>query len=200
MSELVLIYKKFERIWHWSQAFLIFALFFTGLEVHGLFNCFGFEKAVYYHELLAWVWAILILFVFFWIITTGEWKQFMPTQKNLFAVMRYYGYGIFKGEHHPHKKTELSKMNPLQRLTYVAFKLFLIPLQIATGFLYYYFPELADNFFGGRLDMIAILHTFGSYLIISFALIHIYMTTTGHTVFSNVKAMITGYEDLSKDH
>jgi hypothetical protein len=31
-----------------------------------------------------------------------------------------------------------------------------------------------------------------------FAIIHIYMTTTGTTPISNLKAMITGYEELEE--
>ena len=31
-----------------------------------------------------------------------------------------------------------------------------------------------------------------------FVIIHIYMTTTGHTVFTHIKAMITGWEDVGE--
>ena len=45
----VMMYKRFERLWHWSQAFLIIAMMVTGLEVHGTYDLFGFEKAVDLH-------------------------------------------------------------------------------------------------------------------------------------------------------
>jgi thiosulfate reductase cytochrome b subunit len=32
-----------------------------------------------------------------------------------------------------------------------------------------------------------------------FLVIHVYMTTTGHTPTSNIRAMITGYEDLEEE-
>jgi len=30
-------------------------------------------------------------------------------------------------------------------------------------------------------------------------LFHIYMTTTGHTLFAHIKAMITGWEEVEED-
>ncbi len=41
----------------------------------------------------------------------------------------------------------------------------------------------------------AIIHTAIAFLVLSFVIGHIYMTTTGHTVFANIKAMITGWEE-----
>ena len=44
------------------------------------------------------------------------------------------------------------------------------------------------------LNVLAVLHMVGAYAIVQFLLIHIYMTTTGHTIFAHLKAMITGWE------
>jgi cytochrome b subunit of formate dehydrogenase len=49
------------------------------------------------------------------------------------------------------------------------------------------------------LETVAFLHTLGAYLIIMFAIVHVYMTTTGETPTSNIRAMITGYEDLEDE-
>ena len=129
MSERVMIYKRFERFWHWTQAALIIMLAVTGFEVHGSFRLLGFEAAVSLHELLAWLLITLIVFAVFWHFTTGEWRQYIPRRGHLGAMLRYYLKGIFRGEAHPVKKTELSKLNPLQRLTYLGLKLAVIPLQ-----------------------------------------------------------------------
>ena len=40
----------------------------------------------------------------------------------------------------------------------------------------------------------------GAYLITAFFFIHVYLTTTGHTVFAHIKAMITGWEEVDDHH
>ncbi len=198
----VYIYSRFERFWHWAQAFLIIFLAMTGFEVHGSFTIFGFEKAVYYHRIASWMLIGLIAFAIFWHLTTGEWKQYIPDLKNLRAQVNYYISGIFKGEAHPTKKSRLSKLNPLQRIVYLSFKIVLVPLTIITGILYMYYKTFdVNNTIIVRdipLGTIALWHTLGAFLLMSFLVVHVYMTTTGHTPTSNIRAMLTGYEDLEE--
>jgi thiosulfate reductase cytochrome b subunit len=101
-----------------------------------------------------------------------------------------------------HIKNELSKLNPLQRIVYFGFKIVLIPLVIITGILYLNYKTIdANNIIVISeipLDLIAVLHTFGAFLLISFLVVHVYMTTTGTTATSNIKAMITGYEEIEE--
>lgn len=199
----VYIYKTFERFWHWMQAALIFVLAVTGFEINGAYELFGYESAVNVHNFSAIALIILIIFAVFWHFTTGEWKQYIPTVNNLKAQANYYITGIFKNAPHPTRKTILTKLNPLQRLTYLGLKLFLIPLMVFTGIIYlmYRFPM------GGEIhslniesiETVAILHTIGAFLIIAFVIAHVYLTTTGHTPTSNIKAMITGWEELEED-
>ncbi len=196
----VLIYKRFERIWHWSQAALIIFLAVTGFEVHGSLHFFGFEKAVSYHRIASWLLLGLIAFAVFWHFTTGEWKHYIPTTRKLKEQMHYYIHGIFHNAHHPTKKSTLQKLNPLQILTYLGFKLVLIPLTIISGLLYLFHKTIdANNLVVVKstpLNAIALGHTLGAFLLIAFLIVHIYMTTTGNTLTSNLKAMITGYEEL----
>ncbi len=77
MSERVLIFKRFERFWHWSQAAIIIVLLITGFEIHGTYELFGFERAVVVHTFSAWSLLILLAFTFFWHFTTGEWRQYI---------------------------------------------------------------------------------------------------------------------------
>jgi len=46
------------------------------------------------------------------------------------------------------------------------------------------------------LEPIAVIHTAGAFLLIAFIIVHLYLMTTGVTVTSNLKAMLTGYEEL----
>lgn len=195
----VLIYSKYNRFWHWLQAFLIFMLSLTGFEIHGYYELFGFEKAFNIHNTLAWAWLVLFSYTIFWFFVTGNWKQYKPTSENIPEMIAYYTSGIFKGVPHPTKKTELSRLNPLQRMTYSLLKFVLIPLQLLFGFAYYYYNSWVElGLTGLDLETIATLHTFFALLLIAFLIGHIYLTTTGHTIFSNIKAMLTGYEDMEE--
>ncbi|MCA1919145.1 MAG: cytochrome b/b6 domain-containing protein [Flavobacterium piscis] len=199
----VYIYKGFERFWHWTQSILIFTLAFTGFEVNGAYEVLGYETAVNVHNFSAISLIILIIFAIFWHFTTGEWKQYIPTKKNMKAQIEYYITGIFRNAPHPTRKTILSKLNPLQRLTYLALKIILIPLMVITGILYmlyrYGLNGEIHSLKIGSLEPIAILHTIGAFLILAFVIAHIYLTTTGHNPTSNIKAMITGWEELEDE-
>lgn len=199
----VYVYKGFERFWHWNQSLLIFLLALTGFEIHSSYEIFGFETAVDIHNKAAWGFIILIVFAIFWHVTTGEWKQYIPTTKNLRAQVEFYLFGIFRNAPHPAKKTLISKLNPLQRLVYLGLKILIIPVMVVSGllFMFYRYPqsdEIAiiniDN-----LEIIAQIHTMGAYVVMAFVIVHLYLITTGHTVSSNLKAMITGWEDLDAE-
>lgn len=199
----VYIYKLFERFWHWSQALLIFFLGITGFEIHGSFALFGFENAVKYHNVAAISLIILIIFAIFWHFTSGEWKQYLPTAKNLNAQLNYYIFGIFRNAPHPTSKTTLSKLNPLQRLVYLGLKILVIPIMVVSGllFLFYRYPQKGniETLNIQNLEVIALVHTLGAFLLIAFIIMHLYLITTGQTLTSNLKAMITGYEELEEE-
>ena len=199
----VYIFKRFERFWHWSQAGLIIFMLLTGFEVHGSYSLFGWQKAAAHHVTAAWTLIGLWLFAIFWHFTTGEWKQYIPTTKNIIAVMRYYTVGIFNHAPHPHRVTQLSKHNPLQRLAYLMVKLFINPLVWISGLFYLYNNELAASGISALLlpplRAIALAHTAAAFMMLAFLIGHIYLATLGHTVLAEIKAMVTGWEDLDDD-
>ncbi|MCX7736251.1 MAG: cytochrome b/b6 domain-containing protein [Candidatus Kapabacteria bacterium] len=202
MKEKIYIYKAFERFWHWMQSLLIFFLAATGFEIHGMYSFFGYQNAVTYHNFAAYSFIILIIFAIFWHFSTGEWRQYIPTTKFLKAQLNYYLFGIFRNEPHPTKKTVLSKLNPLQKLTYLGLKILVIPTMVISGLLYmnYRYPH-EGNIEGLNIDsveVIAIFHTAGAFLLMAFVIVHLYLITTGETITSNLKAMITGYEEIEK--
>jgi thiosulfate reductase cytochrome b subunit len=195
----VLIYKRFERLWHWAQAALVILLALTGFDMHYHWGLFGFEDAVMWHRYLAWVFIALIAFAMFWHITTGEWKQYVPTGRFLKEMIAFYLTGIFRNAPHPVKKTQISKLNPLQRLAYLGLKILLIPILVTSGLLYYFFNDWGQlGMDGASLRPVALVHTFAAYAMIAFMFAHIYLTTTGHTPLSNIKAMITGWEEVEE--
>lgn len=203
MKQKVYIYRAFERFWHWTQAILIFFLAFSGFEIHGSFNFFGYQNAVKYHNIAAYAFIVLIIFAIFWHFATGEWKQYLPTTKNMKAQIFYYLFGIFSNSSHPTKKTVLSKLNPLQKLVYFGLKILVIPVMVISGLLYmfYRYPQqgIMEGLNINSIEVIALFHTAGAFLLIGFLIVHLYLITTGTTITSNLKAMITGYEELEKE-
>jgi thiosulfate reductase cytochrome b subunit len=142
------------------------------------------------------VWA----FTTFWQFTTGEWRQYIPSTRNVSAMIRYYTVGIFKDTPHPFRKTTVQKHNPLQRLAYLALLAFISPLIWGSGLLYLFYGNWAqlgvDKVLS--LEMVALVHTAGAFMITAFFFIHVYLTTTGHTIFAHIKAMITGWEEIEE--
>jgi len=199
----VYIYKGFERFWHWSQAALIIFLMISGFEIHSSYHFMGFEYAVYYHNIAAYALILLYILSFFWHFVTGEWRQYIPSTKDLMNQIEYYLIGIFKHKPHPTKKSPSNKFNPLQRLVYLGLNIILIPMMIISGIIYmlYRFTYLGkiESLNISDITMPATIHTIGAFLIVTFLIIHLYLITTGHTITSGLKGMLTGYEDIDDD-
>jgi len=120
--------------------------------------------------------------------------------KNIKAQIDFYLAGIFRNAPHPTKRTVLSKLNPLQRLVYLGLKILVIPVMVISGLLYMFYRYPQKD--GGievlninSIEPIALLHTLGAFLLIAFLITHLYLITTGTTITSNLKAMITGFEE-----
>lgn len=199
MKETIYLYSKFNRFWHWSQSLLIFFLILTGFEIHSSFPLFGYEHAVKWHNIAAWAFIVLIVFAVFWHFATGQWKQYIPTRENLKAQIDYYLLGIFKNAPHPTRKTTLSKLNPLQRIVYLALNILVIPVMVTSGLLYMFYRYPSNPIALEGLKSVAVLHTIGAFVLLAFIVVHLYLITTGHTVTSNLKAMLTGYEEVEEE-
>jgi thiosulfate reductase cytochrome b subunit len=200
MSE-VKLFSGFERFWHWSQAVLIFGMLTTGFEIHGTYSLFGFEQALDYHIILAWTLIGLWAFAIFWHLTTGEWRQYVPTGKGLVPMVLYYGYGIFSGEAKPYHKTRRAKHNPLQRLAYLGFKVLIAPAIWISGLLLLFYGAWKDTALGGLLSfqIVAWVHTAAVFALLVFLVGHLYMSLTmGRPWYSQLRAMLTGYEELEE--
>jgi thiosulfate reductase cytochrome b subunit len=194
----VLMYAGFERFWHWSQALLIILLLLTGFEIHGSYALLGFEQAVNVHRVAAWSLIGIWAFAWFWHLTTGEWKQYIPSPLDrVFAMMRYYAIGIFQGKPHPFHKDRRHKHNPLQRMAYLGLHIFIGPAIWISGLLYLFYIDWPAIGLGWLpLGSIALIHTGAAFLMLTFLVAHLYLAiTTSDVPGAYVKAMITGYEE-----
>ena len=192
----VYMYSKFERLWHWLQAFLIFFLALTGFEVHGFYSLLGYERAALWHIYAGIALVVLFVLGIFWFFTTKIWKAYTPTKVGLMEQAMFYMKGIFKNEPHPYHKTPEMKLNPLQRLSYLAFGAFMLPVMLISGILYLLVANGVIVF--ESLIWLSVIHTFFTFAILAFVIAHVYMTTMGHSVFAETKAMITGYEEVEE--
>jgi thiosulfate reductase cytochrome b subunit len=192
----VMIYSRYERFWHWSQAALIFVLFFTGLGIHGTHNLIPFGLAVMVHTYAAIALIVLWMFTTFWNFTTGQWKQYL-FKDGIWNVIRFYAYGILVGEPHPYKKGLQRKQNALQSLAYMTFMIIIGPALWGTGIVYLSYQFWSGFAWSGQLlTLVAFVHTAAAFAIAVFVIIHVYMTTTGKSIFHYVRTMITGYDDV----
>ena len=199
----VYLYSTYERVWHWLMAFSILALMVTGFEIHSgrHFTLLGLPVAVKVHNFFALVMVVNAFLSLFYHLASSAIRQFLPPRENLVGEMtaqaRYYLQGIFVGQPHPTPKSAARKLNPLQQVTYLALLNVLFPFQVVTGVLIWgasRWPDFATSL--GGLTIIAPLHDLGSWLFLTFFVLHLYLTTTGRTVLSNVRAMVDGWEEL----
>lgn len=199
----VYLYAVEERLWHWFQAVTMMALMATGIVVHlpRVWRFLDFETAVRLHDVLGVVLAVNAVFGLAWHLATKQLRQFLPRGEAWTGAaveqVRYYAWGIFVGAPHPTAKTAARKLNPLQQVTYVAILNLLLPVQVLTGVAMLasrWDPALVARL--AELGLLAPVHLVGGWLFAAFLVAHVYLTTTGHTLVSNVVAMITGWEEV----
>ncbi len=196
----IYLFLGFERLWHWTQVLLCLGLIITGFNIHGTWHITEFKTAWYWHTRLGWALAILFVTEIFWLLTTGQWKNYVPTTQKVKDVALYYAVGIFKGEPHPyHPRDAYSKLNPLQRLAYLGIQVVLVPLMVITGLLMIYYNHWPEWGIGLRLGSVSLFHVIGAFLVLMFVIGHIYLATTGHTWYAHILAMITGWEEIPEE-
>lgn len=201
------LYSPYERIWHWLQAAAIGLLTLTGLAIHapGLVGWLPFATAVQVHNILGFLLIANAFLGMFYYVTTGTIRQYLPRPQDFvsLAVRQawFYLHGMFRGEPHPLEKAAQRRLNPLQQVTYLVILNVLLPLQMTTGLLIWgaqRWPAAVEGV--GGLPILGMIHTLGAWLFASFVVMHLYLTTTGHTPLANLKAMVLGYEEIqSKD-
>ena len=197
------LYPKWIRLWHVLNAVLFVVLIITGISMQytdkeNASYVVSFAKAIKLHNF-----AALILTINFIIFVTGNLLTknggyYKISKKNfleeLLRQLKYYSWGMFKGEKHPFPVTEERKFNPLQKQTYVLAMYVAVPLLIISG-IGLLFPEITvSRFFGvSGLILTDILHITMGFFLSIFMLIHIYTCTLGSSPTSLFWGMISGY-------
>lgn len=203
MAEREYLIAPWIRIWHWTNALLILTLGITGMSLHfadPTLPLVDFSLAVRIHNIAGIMLIFAYLFFVIANIVSGNWWQFIPKPPGILQraliQAKWYCFGIFKGEPHPHEPTKDAHFNVLQALTYWNVMYLLMPVSVVTGLIYLY-PEFApDKIFGfDGLLPVALLHYLSAVAILLFMLSHIYLGTTGKSVGQMFKMMFTGWHE-----
>ena len=196
------------RIWHWMNALGFVLLIATGVQMRyvGQVDFMSLRWAVELHN---WIGFVLIANFFVWLgfyLFTDKIKvyhpELSPTKyfKASFRQMRYYGYGIFRGDPNPHHVSAYRKFNALQSMMYQIVMMIVVPIQFATGVLMWdvaRFSSVVDAL--GGLRVVATVHVLLFIFFCGFIFVHIYLSSLGHTPSAHFKAMITGYEEVEDE-
>jgi thiosulfate reductase cytochrome b subunit len=196
------IYGIGERIWHWTQALSIAILLFTGFSIH-LLTPDGMD----FNDLYNWHIVIGFILIFntfvgnIYFLSNHRVTQFIPYVNSEFVdnfifQFKYYIMGRFKGQKQPFKKTRDDKLNPMQKTTYFGMLFIIIPVQIITGLLLYYYNGFAAGMvsFLGGFGVVSIIHVISAFIFMSFLIVHIYLTFLAKPFYNYYLGMITGYE------
>jgi thiosulfate reductase cytochrome b subunit len=201
---LLMLYPLWLRIWHWSNALLFLLLVTSGVSLHfagpdSALIPFRTARSIHNVSGLLMVAGYLVYLVNN--IRSNNIRHYIPIWQGLVDRLiiqsKFYGLGIFKGEHHPIPPTENQKFNPLQQLTYVAIMYLAIPAMVITGIMLL-MPEYApDQFLGmGGLWPVAVLHYLIGIGLTAFLISHIYLASGGKTITHDLKKMIHGMEEI----
>ena len=203
MTDRVYLIALWIRLWHWTNAALILTLGVTGMSLHFAnpdLPLVEFSLAVRIHNIAG---VLLIgVYVLFVVanIVSGNWWHFVPKPPDVFKRImiqgKWYAFGMFRGEPHPHTPSKEEHFNALQAITYWNVMYMLLPVILLSGLVYLY-PEFApDKLFGfDGLLPVAMLHYLAASALLLFVLSHIYLGTTGKTVGQMFKMMFTGWHE-----
>ena len=197
----ILLYPWWLRSWHWINVILFVLLIWTGVELHfarpgtaGL----GFQTSRVLHNaagiLLTFNYLVFLLGNLltkngrYYLLNLGDITEGMVRQ------LRFYVWGIFRGEPHPYPHSEQRKFNPLQKISYTIVMYMILPLMIIGGWLMFFPDKVPEEIIGvpGRL-FYALTHTFLGWLLGLFMMVHIYLGTTGNTPTELYKGILTGW-------
>lgn len=188
------------RIWHWANALLALTLIATGASMH--FAAPGawlipFRWARLAHDAAGLSFACLYIAFVVANIATGNWRQYWPKGPDFAtrcaALIRHYAWGIFKGASGPWPPRRKNQLNALQQIVYWFVMYLLMPGLVASGGLFMW-PDLGpERLFGmpGLLP-VALFHSVAALGLVLFAILHIYLATTGPRPTSLIRMMISG--------
>jgi len=202
------LYPVWVRLWHALNAVLIIILIITGISMQytgeDMKFLVGFEKAVRWHNISATFLTVTFIFFVTGNLFTGNGKYYKIEKKNFWSdlvkQMKYYSWGMFRGQKPPFPVSLERKFNPLQKFSYVMAMYVAMPLVIISG-IGLMFPEVTINRIFGVSGLILtdILHITMGFFLSVFLIIHIYTCTLGSKPTSLFRGLISGYHESEEN-
>lgn len=203
------LYPVWVRIWHVLNALLVIILIITGISMQYTDKeeyvlVVGFARAVKWHNIAAILLTVNYGLFVLGNLIGGNGKYYKIKRENFYSELwkqlKYYSWGMFRGEKRPFPVTLERKFNPLQKLSYVLAMYVAMPLIIISG-LGLMFPETVLNRFMGISGLILtdILHITMGFCLSVFLIVHIYTCTLGSKPASLFKSIISGYHESEEN-
>jgi thiosulfate reductase cytochrome b subunit len=178
------------RLWHWMTALSFILLTITGIILH-----FGgpegaavsYDTATTLHDVSGIFMSVFYGIHVVFMIGTGYWRHYIPGRKNFWARLQaqIIFYMVDLGRNGPDAgPTADSRFNVLQQSAYLIVVFALLPLLIATGLLYLYYPALVPETVLGLAGLwpLALAHYALGALGAAYLVVHVYMATVGRAM------------------
>ncbi|MDP2424371.1 MAG: cytochrome b/b6 domain-containing protein [Bacteroidales bacterium] len=197
------LYPLWLRIWHHVNAVLMILLIATGLSMQysdPAYPLIRFDIAVKIHN-IAGISLTASYFVFLAGVLFSSIGRYYVVRTEGFLTafinhLRYYLFGIFRGEKSPFKVSEENKFNPVQLITYNVIMHAIAPVSFLTGWALIFPETIVLNVFGySGIMLTSLVHSIAGFFISIFLLIHLYVFTIGGNPTSNFKSIVTGYHE-----
>lgn len=183
MDNLNKSYPFWLRLWHSINGILCLTLVITGLMMQYASPArleISLSTVILIHNSCG---IFLIVSWVFFILANGLSKNgsyYWPKLtifKESIIQLRYYAYGMFKGEPKPFKEDPNRKFNPLQQMAYWSTMYIMAPLLVITGFIMYNIERLLIDEKSIIVYQICdFIHLFAAFMISVFLVIHLYLT------------------------
>jgi thiosulfate reductase cytochrome b subunit len=194
------------RIWHWLNALGIVTLCITGIQIRfpEYANIFGtYKAAIKLHDVAGVTVSLsFLLWIFYYLFVARSLvKLYVPNvediKRGLFAQAFFYFFYYFLGEKNPHSISPDNKFNAIQKMSYLFIMFLFLPLVIVSGLLLMNIAPLRGWIITiGGIKFLVDAHYLIACSFFAFLCVHIYMATLGHTPFSHLRQMWTGWEEM----
>jgi thiosulfate reductase cytochrome b subunit len=188
------------RLWHWLTALAFILLTITGIVLH--FGSPGgavlsYDTATALHDLSGIFMSVLYGFNLVFMLRTGYWRNYVPSGEKLWARLKaqvaFYTVGLARNGPYAGPAAD-GRFNVLQQLSYLVVVFALLPLMIATGLLYLYYPAFVPDTVLGLAGLwpLALAHYALGVLGATYLVVHVYMATVGPNAGASLRFMTIG--------
>lgn len=197
------LYPIWLRVWHHVNAVLMVVLIATGISMQYSspdLPLIRFDYAVRYHNLAGILLTISYFIFLVGVLFTSIGRYYVvKTEGFLISFIRqlkYYLFGIFKGQKSPFKVSEEKKFNPIQLVTYNVIMHAITPITFITGWALLFPETIVLNVFGySGIMLTSLVHSIAGFFISIFLIIHLYVITIGPSPTANLKSILYGYHE-----